>query len=1159
MKKTQLLLTIIISFATLFSNSAKAQKHIELSAAKSAQQCQEITAKGFTAAFSFSSIDTREISTEKGTFSEISMSNTFPSGNLGEPSLPAAHQLIAIPFGASNVSIEVKNYSTTIYDLSNYGIKALAPQQASVRKDQEEIPFYYHAEAYQTKGYAERPIAQLELQGTMRGIQIGSLVINPIQYDAASNTIKVFNDIEVEVCYGDYDPTAAYDEFARTASIYFLPMYRQMFNWRDDVYDQHPDLWQAPAKMLVITDRMFEEHLQEWFSWKTTKGFFLDINYTDEIGNTPSAIQTFCREKYLDTAPAFVIIIGDKNQVPASAIGSETHCVTDLYYESVDGDYYPDMLHSRMPVENVQQLDNLLEKSLQYEQYTMPDPSYLNNALLIAGWDEAWNPCVGTPTIQYAVNYYYNQSHGFNNIYDYYNQSQYPGCFTNMNTGVGFVNYTAHGSNTTWNEPLFSVSDVNTLTNTNKYFLAMGNCCLAADWGIDGTCLGEAFVRAPQKGAFAYIGSCPSTYWYEDYYFGVGATTILNQMPTFEQTRTGVYDGLWRDDSYNTIQSMVFIGNLSVTYAHVTGGYLTSSNPLYYWQCYHTLGDASIMPYRTMPTQNHVSHAPAYPIGATQFEVNADPGSYVAISKDGVLYGGAMANSNGIASIELTPITNSGDVTLCVTHPQRIPFTESIPTAASQGACLAMTSFGPTEVHVGEETSLELTFTNVGNMATNGTTTVTITCDDPELTFTNATATFGTLASNAAIELNDFRLIVPEGTADGSKYAINITASCGTDTWTGKADIIAREAVLEFEGSNAPSQFVPGETIAVSASFSNIGHYAATNVTCTITSTSSYVSFEEATVNLGPIDPNGTATSVFHVNISPDCPNSEIIHLAFHLYADGGLFSGGTLTLRNTCVVIFELNDRFGDGWNGATIHVDYSDATPDEDMGLVASQGFSTTYERALDHGVHVTITWNSGNFDGECSYIVRYEDGTVILSHGAEGGSFDVDCGSSNIFESVSNLDATISGNSINLAWDAPTGAIKYHIARNGVTLGDTSTTNYTDLSPNGSVFTYSVTAVYTDGESMPENILVQTCWGSYEQKDEFDIYQNPAYNAVFIDGKEQEFSYFLYDCLGKQITSGTAAGSHQIDVSRLTKGIYIVKICSSGNVMTKKIVIR
>ena len=165
----------------------------------------------------------------------------------------------------------------------------------------------------------------------------------------------------------------------------------------------------------------------------------------------------------------------------------------------------------------------------------MPDPSYLNETLLIAGWDEpqtyfgytfpSWTNIAGKPTIQYANNNYFNSAHGITPHVFITTGSGQTTCYNYINN-VGFINYTAHGDIQMWYDPNFTNTDVNNLTNTNKPFWAMGNCCLTANLKNaqnNQTCYGETMVRAANKGAFGYIGSMVESYWYEDFYFGVGA------------------------------------------------------------------------------------------------------------------------------------------------------------------------------------------------------------------------------------------------------------------------------------------------------------------------------------------------------------------------------------------------------------------------------------------------------------------------------------------------------------------------------------------------------------------------------------------------------------------------------------------------------------
>ena len=110
MKKSTLLTSAFLMIGLLFGMQVMAQ-HIDLGRAQSAQECANVTKDGFTATFSFSGIEATEISTEKGVFSDLTMDGTYPAANVGEPSLPAAHQLIAVPYGAQVASLDVSWYS----------------------------------------------------------------------------------------------------------------------------------------------------------------------------------------------------------------------------------------------------------------------------------------------------------------------------------------------------------------------------------------------------------------------------------------------------------------------------------------------------------------------------------------------------------------------------------------------------------------------------------------------------------------------------------------------------------------------------------------------------------------------------------------------------------------------------------------------------------------------------------------------------------------------------------------------------------------------------------------------------------------------------------------------------------------------------------------
>ena len=780
MKKTLFLLLILGLGLPLL-----AQTKIQLRSADQAT-CVKSDYSSLKASFSFSGLEATEMQSERGAFSMVTLPNTVMGGNEGDPQIPVVNELIAVPLGA-NPTIRVTSFTSTDYRLEDYGIHRLIPRQPSLRKDQrpEEVPFVYNEAAYQTRGLRSEPQAFVSVEGTMRGIQLGKMTIEPVSYDPMGNTLRVFNNIQVEVRFEGADAAATRQLLLDTYSPYFDIVYAQLFNGRAvlDAYTDHPDLYTTPVKMMVITTSTYANStaFQNWVTWKKQKGIYVDVFTTSQTGSTASAIKSFIQTQYNQNHPTFLVIVGDTGDVTYSLSSSTTSKVTDLYYSSPDGDLFPDIFTSRMPVSSVTELGNLVNKILTYEKYTMADPSYLSKVLLIAGSDATWNPRVGQPTINYAADNYFNTAHGFTNVYKYL--TSYTNCYTNLNTGVGFANYTAHGGETGWSGPSFSVSDANSLTNTDKYFWAMGNCCLAANWGYSGTCLAEALLRGANKGAFGYIGSCPETYWWEDYYFGVGATTTINNTPAMSNTKTGSYDGMFMDDMYNTLNSVPFLGNVAVTYAHA-GSYSYSVTDTYYWEAYHCLGDGSVMPYHVNPSPNQVSHAPTLGIGLSTFTVNALPGSYVALTKDNEILGVAQVGTSGTVDVPITPVTSDGEVMIVVTRQQRQPYITTIPIVALEGPYIALDNYTPTTALIGESTPLSLTFKNVGVDASVGTTSITLTADNPNVQI-NGTGSFGALAPDATVTVNGFSFSFSAGIALGTGVTFHYTAVNGSNTWEG--------------------------------------------------------------------------------------------------------------------------------------------------------------------------------------------------------------------------------------------------------------------------------------------------------------------------------------------------------------------------------------
>ncbi len=889
----------LIAIVVLLANQATASNPvISVSTEPTSSQVLQSNQDGMTLKFHFGDIESFNVKTPQGIFTQLRMNDAYSTNRVGEPMLPAQRKLIAIPFGAE-VNVNVKSFSVNQVDLSDKGIgHQLMPLQYDMPKNMDiaEVPFQYNASAYASKSFNESEIAKVEILGVMRGVRIARVTVEPVRYNPSTNQLEIYNDIEVNLSYENADWALTHQTFKGTYSPYYDVAYKPMLNV-DDVYDDHPDLLTFPVSMLIVADPMFEETLQPFIEWKTKSGFYLTVVYTDEIGSSTAEIQTWVHDQYNEglangNAPDFLLLVGDVQQVPASATGSSSGKKTDLYYGSVDGDYFPDMYYGRMSAQTTAQLANMLNKILPYEKYEMADPTYLDDVTLIAGADGTWNPNVAQPTILYGTENYFNAAHGYDDIWVYLNS--YTGCYANERISVSLINYTAHCSETSWGDPNLSIGQVNAFQNEGKYPLAVGNCCLAADFGYN-ECIGEAWIRAENKGAVGYIGSSPSSYWFEDFYWSVGAFPIQGNnngyVPTYEETTMGAYDGMFAD-SYYCQDALIFVGNLAVTEVDIQG-YQQHSSPLYYWQAYNTFGDPSLMPYHTQGDVNTVTHMDIVPIGVTEYEVTAEPGSYVAISKGGVLHGTGLVGETGTVMVQMDPILEGGDVDIVVTKSQYIPYMQVVPAAALEGPYLTISEFsfggGAEAVVYGTTATMDVQISNLGTDASNGVT-ITVTVDDEFCTLTSAASvTVGTVEPDETIVIEDaFTFSIADNAPDMHNVNVQISIE-GTskEVWDQDLHFSIYAPVPEFgaysiddsNGGNNNGRLDPGETADITIATWNNGHAATTAGSLIIATSSPYLTVNNTNIAVSAIESETFQEATFSVTADAATPIGTVVDM----------------------------------------------------------------------------------------------------------------------------------------------------------------------------------------------------------------------------------------------------------------------------------------
>ncbi|HAQ62002.1 TPA: hypothetical protein DCR49_08425, partial [Candidatus Delongbacteria bacterium] len=143
--------------------------------------------------FSVRDINYSDVTTEKGVFTSVTIDEGTLTGITGTPAMPAYNKMIAMPFGATP-EVEVVSYETKSYKLSELGIKnRIMPLQPSYSKSSkpEDRLFIYDESAYKSSKFNESPVASVSKSGTMRGIGVGVISVEPIKYNPSTGEITV--------------------------------------------------------------------------------------------------------------------------------------------------------------------------------------------------------------------------------------------------------------------------------------------------------------------------------------------------------------------------------------------------------------------------------------------------------------------------------------------------------------------------------------------------------------------------------------------------------------------------------------------------------------------------------------------------------------------------------------------------------------------------------------------------------------------------------------------------------------------------------------------------------------------------------------------------------------------------------------------------------
>jgi len=684
--------------------------------------------------------------------------------------------------------------------------------------DPASVPYTF-GQAYETDEFYPQDIVFMRNPYIMRTVRGQAIVFQPIQYNPIQRTLRVYTHIKVNIQQNGMSQINPLTRRpAKGGSREFENIYAEHFlNYSTN---SRYELLGEEGPMLVVCYGEFMESMQPFVEWKNYKGILTEMVDVADIGGSDE-IEAFVETKYYDDGIAFVLFVGDIDQIPSPRYsdGAGSNSPADPSYGFVAGsDYYPEIIIGRFSAENTSHVETMINRTIEYEMDPDPTADWYKKG---SGFASDQGPGDDGELDYEHLDYIRDDLLGFtyievDQIYD--PTGTVEDGEAALNEGRSIVNYTGHGSNGSWgNGCPMNQTDVNGLVNMGMYPFIWSVACVNGEFHI-GTCFAETWLRA--TGA----NDVPT-----------GAIAVL--MSTVNQSWSPPMDG---QDEMNDILVESYENNIKRTYGglsmngvmHMADSYGTAGEEeILYWTIF---GDPSVVVRTDTPTDMTVSHNDVMIIGAEEFSIETGmAAALVAVSRDGELLASTYTDATGGTTLEFdTPLEIPGPVDLVVTAFNKMPYETTVNVIAPDGAYMLMGDIAVTGgadqiLDYGETGSLYTTFENVGQDPS-GDLTFTLIHEAGMVTLSSNIIQNGSVAAGTEVTIGPFEFQVSWNVDDGGLIPFVIQATDNIETWEYEVNIPVEAPDYNLISVDfldlGNGTLDPGETTTMQLVLTNVGH-----------------------------------------------------------------------------------------------------------------------------------------------------------------------------------------------------------------------------------------------------------------------------------------------------------------------------------------------
>ena len=1078
----------------------------------------------------------------------IRFADTYNDGAPGEASLPWQMVSLLLPQNTEAQSITVE-YSDFVELEGTYNI--LPQQKARPLSSKEPLVFekneaYYHSEDV----FPETAFSEVHTQ-YLSGCSFAFARFSPVRYVPATGKVSYAKSATVTI-------ELAVSKSDCSKKLWMTPEVQG----RAERLAQNLEAVQeyknrarliSGYEILVITPQEWVPYFDEYIAFYETRGLRTHVTALEDIlddfdgRDDAEKMRNYIIQEYENEGIMMVLLGGDSNILPWRALycfaqeGYADNIPADMYFGCLDGtwdddnngvwgevgeeDFAPELAVGRMPFRNGTQLNNMIHKTIGYQDNPvlgefhdvvfgaehLGDGYYGSTDLerLIGGSDDYDYSTVGIPTDFDFMKIYEGTPSGWSG--DIFKTAI-------NNNGGHYVHHVGHADTdyvagwyaTQIDDNFFAKLDG--VQHNYSFFHTHG--CVCGDFSHN--CILEKMVTI-STGFVAVTGN--SRYgWYVPW--GDGMAAHLHRE--------------FVDAYYN--DRLPYIGTAFVEMKTATAPYAFYDGCMR-WNlyCLNILGDVAACPWLDQPFRPEVNYASALTLGTTGMPITITKNGVAqdhfrcSIFHNGVLIAFGETNAEGYTNVEFEePLAVADTMQLIITGPNAWPQTIDIVGIDGNTPYIYPQTI---DIHgdfvFGTDISMDVDFKNAAMVDANNVT-ATLTTTSDYVTMTKSTVDVGTvLAGESAMIADAFEVVVADDIPDGTYVDFFMSCTDGNHVWNrdvffqaAAPNLIINDLSYEEVDGNHNGFLDPGETFVINVSGKNAGHHVAQNPYIHGSVNVGYVSFVNNDVHFDEVGIGSEFMESIELRIADDAPEGTI--LTVNVSAVSGEYSTPK-TLRMTI----------------GTVKEDFETG----DFSRMEWQHKGDTYWFVSDTMPH------TGHYSAQCGHLIKNQRTSLIIEmenitdgdltfYYKTNTTYHQDCFGIKI-DGI--LKALFSGD---IDWTLATYELKagHHIIE---WLYDTANNG-----GNGG------NVCWIDDVTFPGNTLILNVEAVVEDK-KVEVYPNPANDVVNLKGEGIQYVE-IYNSIGMRVLSMNVNSSESIDIAGFASGMYIMRIFDSkGVISTEKII--